>query len=66
MFSVDAQINPEKWIKDCDYLYIITKDKVHLQQKMEIQRMLIEAHVEALKFELEKLKQSQEAKDAEV
>ena len=56
MSSVNIQIDPEKWIKECDYLYIITKDKVHLQQKMEIQRMLVEAHVEELRLELEKLK----------
>lgn len=54
--SKGLQVDPEKWIKDCDYLYIITKDVVHLQQKMEIQRMIIDAHVEELKLEIEKLK----------
>ena len=37
-------------------MYLTTNDKVHLQQKMEIQRMLVEAHVEELRLELEKLK----------
>ena len=50
------QINPEKWIQHCDTMYLTTGDKVHLQQKMEIQRMLVEAHVEELRLELEKLK----------
>ena len=50
------QIDPEKWIDECRFLYLTTGDKVHLQQQMELQRLLIEAHVEELKLEIKKLK----------
>jgi len=56
MPSSNIQINPEKWIQDCDIMYLTTGDEVHLQQKMEIQRILVEAHIEELKLEIEKLK----------
>ena len=50
------EIDPQEWLEECKYLYIITHDNVHLEHQMELQRMLIEAHVEELKLEIEKLK----------
>lgn len=50
------EIDPQKWLEECRYLYLITHDNVHLQHQMELQRMLIEAHIEELKLEIEKLK----------
>ena len=56
MPNSNIQINPENWIRDCDIMYLTTGDKVHLQQKLEIQRILVEAHIEELKLEIETLK----------
>lgn len=50
------EIDPQKWLEECKYLYLITHDKVHLKHQLELQRMLIEAHVEELKLEIEKLR----------
>ena len=50
------QIDPEKWLDECRLLYLTTGDKVHLQHQMELQRLLVEAHIEELKLEIEKLK----------
>jgi len=57
------QIDPEKWIDECKYLYVITRDKVHLQHQMELQRLLIEAHIEELKLEIEKLRMKREGRE---
>ena len=50
------EIDPYEWLEECKYLYLITHDNVHLQHQMELQRMLVEAHIEELKLEIEKLK----------
>ena len=50
------ETDPQKWLDECKYLYLITHDNVHLQHQMELQRLLIDAHVEELKLEIEKLK----------
>ena len=50
------EIDPQEWLDECRNLYLITGDEVHLQHQMELQRMLVEAHVEELKLEIEKLR----------
>ncbi len=50
------EIDPQKWLEECKYLYLITHDNVHLKHQMELQRMLIESHIEELKLEIEKLR----------
>lgn len=35
-------------------------DNVHLQHQMELQRMLVEAHIEELKLEIEKLRRKRD------
>jgi hypothetical protein len=50
------EIDPQEWLDECKYLYLITHDNVHLQHQMELQRMLVEAHIEELKLEIEKLR----------
>lgn len=50
------EIDPQEWLDECRNLYLTTGDKVHLQHQIELQRMLIEAHIEELKLEIEKLR----------
>lgn len=57
------EINPQEWLDECRNLYLTTGDKVHLQHQMELQRMLIEAHVEELKLEIEKLRMKREGRE---
>ena len=57
------EIDPQQWLDECKYLYLITHDNVHLQHQMELQRMLVEAHVEELKLEIEKLRMKREGQE---
>ena len=57
------EIDPQEWLDECRNLYLTTGDKVHLQHQMKLQRMLIEAHVEELKLEIEKLRMKREGRE---
>ena len=50
------EIDPQEWLDECKLLYLTTGDNVHLQHQMELQRMLVEAHVEELKKKKKKLR----------
>ena len=57
------EIDPQKWLEECRCLYLITHDNVHLKHQMELQRMLVEAHIEELKLEIEKLRMKREGRE---
>ena len=57
------EIDPQEWLDECRNLYLTTGDNVHLQHQMELQRMLVEAHVEELKLEIEKLRMKREGQE---
>ena len=57
------EIDPQEWLDECKLLYLTTGDKVHLQHQIELQRMLIEAHIEELKLEIEKLRMKREGQE---
>lgn len=57
------EIDPQEWLDECKFLYLTTGDEVHLQHQLELQRMLIEAHIEELKLEIEKLRMKREGRE---
>lgn len=57
------EIDPQEWLDECRNLYLTTGDNVHLQHQMELQSMLIEAHIEELKLEIEKLRMKREGRE---
>jgi len=57
------EIDPQEWLDECKFLYLTTGDEVHLQHQSELQRMLIEAHIEELKLEIEKLRMKREGRE---
>ena len=57
------EIDPQEWLDECKFLYLTTGDEVHLQHQLELQRMLVEAHIEELKLEIEKLRMKRERRE---